>query len=393
MVKSDIQQSKTKQQINYFIVFFFAIEPFMRCIFLEPPDKLIGILRLGLIIPAFIFEYTLNPQRSPNCQRKYITFFLLVLSFLVVCGLLFGNHKEFVKQTFTSTEFLFSILLFLFFSVNRSAERELVEFRSICALMLFFSSIACIIGRYVSEYMTYGYTIVLFWGLFLFIKKNDLLSNILLLVSGVLLGLFANRGALILIVLLIMVKSIWFSNRQLKMWILLLLAITAVGSILFRDSIYVMLLQMDSGLSRNIVKMISGDFFIDNARKDIWDTIIAQINRYPLSGQGLCADRYILQYNQFGNYPHNFALELLVQYGYIFGGVFILYLILVVIRSIFMKHENNILLLPIAVSVIVIFSFSKSIWTSYEVYILFALFNKYKRPLLAIKNTKEIQYE
>ena len=259
--------------------------------------------------------------------------------------------------------------------------------------MLFFSSIACIIGRYVSEYMTYGYTIVLFWGLFLFIKKNDLLSNILLLVSGVLLGLFANRGALILIVLLIMVKSIWFSNRQLKMWILLLLAITAVGSILFRDSIYVMLLQMDSGLSRNIVKMISGDFFIDNARKDIWDTIIAQINRYPLSGQGLCADRYILQYNQFGNYPHNFALELLVQYGYIFGGVFILYLILVVIRSIFMKHENNILLLPIAVSVIVIFSFSKSIWTSYEVYILFALFNKYKRPLLAIKNTKEIQYE
>ena len=106
---------------------------------------------------------------------------------------------------------------------------------------------------------------------------------------------------------------------------------------------------------------------LDTSRKEVWDIIWAQIKEHPFIGQGLCADRYILQNNRYASYPHNFVLELLVQYGFVFGGFIILNIILVLIRSFLIKDSARNILIPLAITILIMFSFSKSIWTSYEI--------------------------
>lgn len=97
------------------------------------------------------------------------------------------------------------------------------------------------------------------------------------------------------------------------------------------------------GLStRSLDRLVGGDFLQDRARTSIarlsWDLTL----QHPLGGVGVARDRLLLAdamgvsdpQTVRGWYPHNIVLELVLQYGFFLGGALILFLAVIMWRSV-----------------------------------------------------------
>lgn len=90
---------------------------------------------------------------------------------------------------------------------------------------------------------------------------------------------------------------------------------------------------------RVIDMMLNYSFLTDRSRNSIASLCLERIWKNPLIGTGPVNDRiYIASQlgrgeSAVGNYPHNIFLEFLLQYGVIIGGVFLLLIVWVLIKS------------------------------------------------------------
>ena len=80
--------------------------------------------------------------------------------------------------------------------------------------------------------------------------------------------------------------------------------------------------------SRTLTQLLNQTFFDDSGRSTIQETVIANIGLLP---KGLYYDRIVAN----GSYTHNLFLEILLEYGYLFGGAIIVWLCFRMIKSVF----------------------------------------------------------
>ncbi|WP_392885610.1 O-antigen ligase family protein [Eubacterium limosum] len=135
--------------------------------------------------------------------------------------------------------------------------------------------------------------------------------------------------------------------------------------------------------TRSIIQILNGSFFMDSTRNVLKVFSIKLIQERPLFGWGMGNDRLKLasmfHYDDaIGWYPHNFFLEILVQFGVIIGFCFIVYIAYVIFVNVFSKQigydEKNVFLIFLAIGFFpLLFSGSYMTWTLFWAFLGFGV--------------------
>lgn len=129
-----------------------------------------------------------------------------------------------------------------------------------------------------------------------------------------------SRGALMLAIAYWIFSMIWGNFSIVKMIMFFLLV---MGYMLFFDSIITMLASFfeSIGISSRTLGLLLNDKLLsyDSRRNDIYQQTWDLINKNPLFGNGVWADRQYLNM-----YCHNVFLELLLDFGYVGAGIILI---------------------------------------------------------------------
>ena len=191
---------------------------------------------------------------------------------------------------------------------------------------------------------------------------NIILSIFLMLISGA-------RGPIGCLMLLIFIKLFWKLKAS-KNWKRLVLGsmLIILPAVIFANKLvsFFTNLTIEKGFSTRLLGLISHDDVLNaTGRVEIKDYVVELIKNHPIIGVGLGFDRIYINHH-FGNsvsevigdYPHNFFLELLLQYGIIIGGIIIILLFRTIVLA-FKRSKNlesrNILLAFMAMGLFPLF--------------------------------------
>lgn len=215
------------------------------------------------------------------------------------------------------------------------------------------------------------------------ISLNSLFDKITLVhlvnffVGICLIFMMGTRGPLVCILLFILVR-ILLKTMQIKRKYIIIGSVMTVTYVVYTYFAKLMkiALKISENLhlsTRSIIQILNGSFFTDSSRNVLKIFSIKLIQERPLLGWGMGNDRLKLA-NMFhyddaiGWYPHNFFLEILVQFGVIIGFCFIVCIAYVIFVNVFSKQisydEKNVFLIFLAIGFFpLLFSGSYMTWT------------------------------
>lgn len=253
------------------------------------------------------------------------------------------------------------VLLFIYFPVFLLFLNKL-DFPLLMRLLYFFSIITLLIavsvlGVYVFiirsmpvDYMSFAYLILtptfvcFIWGL-----NGALFSFILSLLGGFSIFIVGCRGALVALIAFLVLSSLYSFiskkgkiDRRVKGFILF------VAFILILLSFHNMLSSLSDNLgsldlqSRTVERLLLGssDFLQRESRQDLWKQAIDNTGFFM--GKGLFADRNVLlDFNGQSAYTHNFFLEVLLEFGFVFGFIILILFLSTIIKSVIIARKSK----------------------------------------------------
>lgn len=115
------------------------------------------------------------------------------------------------------------------------------------------------------------------------------------------------------------------------------LLLTFIFIVFYRDILLFVYNALESqGIqSRSIILFLEGGIYL-SGREEIYAKIMEQIMLNPFFGIGIAGDRVYLN----GLYSHNIFLEIILEFGLIFGTVIILLLGFLIVKSLFSKNKK-----------------------------------------------------
>ena len=147
------------------------------------------------------------------------------------------------------------------------------------------------------------------------------------------------RGALVCYLSAILLYVIFtggaFGKRKLVSVLIILLAIVLIN--IYWNGILAALIKLFDSMgvdSRTLTMLSNQSFFDDSGRSDIQKAVIENIGIWP---KGLYYDRIVAN----GSYAHNLFLELLLDYGILFGGLIIAWLCYYLVKSAFAVSRDS----------------------------------------------------
>ncbi len=190
--------------------------------------------------------------------------------------------------------------------------------------------------------LSYGYNVLIYALVFLFCAlKYKKLIDIVMAAAGIAMILLGgSRGPLLCVVIFIGLYILMTINNS-KKKIYFFTIFTAIGVsllLLYKKILHLIITVMDKldVSSRTITMLLEGDIADDNGRDAIWGAAIEMIRDKPL-GYGALGTRHVIYYVHDVGHCHEILLEMLVDFGVIFGTVLILFLIINALRILFAK--------------------------------------------------------
>ena len=303
-----------------------------------------------LIIGIYLF-FKLTLQVHPEYSRRFLDVY---------------NEGRFAARGV----FVFGAGIYGYYIVRLCEDKldRLYQLFQIVPYVIGFGNIVLIFNRDSAYRMDFGYHMslaaILFIGQFLYTKK---ISSFFLSAFFILLGiLYGSRACIIGYVVFIFVYMLWdrqFSLRKLFLGVSGCVAALLVSSQTAMMGIYKFFLTKGFD-SRTLYKLATGSISSDNARQDhLWPILIRLLKRSSFTKMyGAFGDRYYLP--DYYPYAHNIALEMLLTFGKLLGGVIILFIAVSFLWVIF-RQKNKAGMLTLAFGC---FSFcrlmvSTSFWT------------------------------
>lgn len=254
---------------------------------------------------------------------------------------------------------LFMLLCFAFvgYFVSRKLEDSttfivLFERFSICTIVLslirYFSDLKLLLKG--PEYMSFSYNLLLptVFVLLLCIQNFKWYRMIAALVGVILIFVAGCRGALVGALVSILIYIFFYgkltAKKKYSISAILLILTSAVA--FFYKQIFDFLNAILSAVgisSRTVELLLSFSFFDDSGRSDIIQNIIGKID---LLGHGLWGDRVALD----GSYAHNLVIEILYDFGLIFGILILVVLAIVILKGIKCADEKMAIILCALIS-------------------------------------------
>lgn len=203
-------------------------------------------------------------------------------------------------------------------------------------------------------------------------------------VSATLMAVFGSRTALVSLILFWCLYSLLIqykgqSVREFGRRVVFILALILSFAILTNKSVLnflVGILNKFGVNSRMLDSLISGGIELDNGRMRLWTMVYGMIIEHPLFGAGIYADRAI-----GGIYCHQIVLEILLDFGFLMGGLIILGIIYWIVIMLFRcKDQDWKLLFIVFFSLCFIrLNVSSSFWYDTNFWICIAIAVNYKR--------------
>lgn len=185
--------------------------------------------------------------------------------------------------------------------------------------------------------ISYSYLPFVILSVYRFFKNKSISSCIWMIVSLLITVLLGTRGVMLFSSMFFCVCILHFSKSfKAILSFVVMLIIATVIVINFNDILTSLdnLMKQYGIVNGGIQKMLYAND-VSNGRYDLYKSIIEEIDKNVIWGQGVFADRTII-----GVYVHLLPLELLLNYGYILGGVFIVAISTIVAYE-FVKLRNN----------------------------------------------------
>lgn len=296
--------------------------------------------------------------RQLHFQIK-IDVLLLVMVFALAYGLSYAFIEENKPFMFTEwTDFAANPLyqLFIYSLPGYVFMRYINDYDTLFETGRYFSLtvVFCSLGSFVlmslrntqPEYMSFSYNL-LFGTIFssiYFFEKKKVLSLIAAIIGVVMIFVFGARGPMVCYLFSLSVYFLMSKVSTAKK-ILLIFLIFSAGTVvlmLWQEMLVALRDSVESlGISSRTVEiLLEGDVFSDSGRGEIQRKVA---EGFTLFGRGLFGDR-VLGGNR---YSHNLIIELIAQWGYIFGILIIITLTVLFVKG-FRTRDTNLQLLILA---------------------------------------------
>lgn len=316
---------------------------------------LVDIVRLmignSLVVTAFrnilyivCFAYMLYHAFT----RKHVTLpalvfvvylFLILLSLLAYAELndvILNSSRIFISRCLPGLYFAY--YLRDYDQLYESIKKYYIPLLLYCYLFATHSVNEVIFGTY----MTFSYNVLILTMLAIIncFEKFSIVSLIIAITALVSIIAFGARGPLLCILISSLIYGKYkMSNISIKKQFAALSGIVMIGIVVInaKDRILEYLISINPS-SRTLRLLNNAELFDTSGRDTIYDYIVGKINENFIIPHGLYADRKILA-DQFGtvdysNYPHQFVLEIIYQFGGIIGIIILVALFVKVLQSI-----------------------------------------------------------
>ncbi len=322
-----------------------------------------------MYIPLLLIPFTKGTRRNIR------SFILVWLTVLMVCMVTYLLHPEYeywlFKGQFNVWDFIFApseyLYMMLFILLVNDAERIIKVLKWAGLILLAYNVYKLIYAEFVRGYwvstgigsaegvkgeynLAFGYDVLFLFVLYTFLGKLEK-RKVYYMMAAVALAcilLAGSRGPLIgvtLTVLVVVIDAIR-SKAMVNRIILTVLMVAAVAVILVNmDFImqYAGIVLKKLGVSsRTIESLASGQFADDSGRVVLWGIAVDLIRAGGPFGNGMYADRYVIseKTTMWIGYCHNIVLELLVDFGYLLGGVILIVLVWRIVKNLRAPESN-----------------------------------------------------
>lgn len=388
--KMNKEESKDNNQISAKLVNLY---------YMLLPIYLILQLKIGIkahfIIPVIYLGIIIKNYKKLNFKYlKYIIlFFMIQLPYSIL------QYYNYLYNWFGLMYLLF-ICSLPWFVVGNSLDNlnEIIEVFKKYVYLILLSNIALILfciltGRPMLGNMEISYTILplLLFSLLIFLNENKIRFLIIALFSSAIIVIMGSRGTILCIAGFLIMY--YMMNFKKNFFYLIIITTSLIGVIWnFNNIIDITINKFESlGISsRTLYKLQNGDILNDTGRGKIQEVAIEALNEHPILGLGIGGERilvndkiYEMTKDMSTCYPHNLAIEIIVQYGYFIGTMLIIFLIGLLVNTIknTSGNERNIFLLLVSQEVIKLLVSSSYIISPMFFLVLGISFNKLRRKI------------
>lgn len=348
----------------------------------------------NLILVAFVVIYAWAVLKARFLQRINLKAYVVVMLLAVFIGIsCILDPQLFVSKIFpydyvrsqARTFIAYCFPLFLAFSALRSTDYLLKLLFKATPVLFGFATLSfglsAVSQTTSNDYsMAYGHALMFVAILLLFKYQSNhkvltiiafVLTTFYILVSG-------SRGPLVAIA--VAVLAVLFTGKMSTgklVWIF----VVVVGAIVFLVgySFFLGLIQnlLDSlGMSsRTLSMMIQGNIAYDSGRSEFHQDLIEAINESPILGLGAFGGEVAV------GLAHNLYLDIMANFGYIFGSIFIIAVLYNTFKVIHREKNTSLSTLTLMFAIIVFARgfFNGEFWAEKELWIILGVIINYDK--------------
>jgi O-antigen ligase len=254
-------------------------------------------------------------------------YFIFAFIFLINI-LIFNQNIEYIKNI-SFYFFLICLPTFLYYLAieNKVIFLKMIiksAYYQIALGILFIITTDFTVGQYdmVYSYLILVPIIILLYKLY---NKFNVLDFILVIFGVCSILIIGSRGPILSIILfntVFLLINLFKNKMKIKYGINLLLITIFFVFVYFDELLYkIDMFLRDYGISsRTMYLLMNNNADFSSGRLDIYKLTIEEILKKPILGYGLAGDRIFLN----GTYPHNIFLEVLAQFGVVFGSLILI---------------------------------------------------------------------
>lgn len=224
-------------------------------------------------------------------------------------------------------------------------------------------------------YMAYGNAVMFLCVILLFKFKhtNNLFTLIQFILTCMFIFISGSRGPLLSIIIGVLWIVIFESSKAYRWIVLVSIVLFGIFLILFFDNIMLFIsdvLEKFGIYSRTLKMLLEDNLFYDSERSEYHAVLLARLNTHPIIGLGAFGGEATV------GLAHSLYLDILANFGYIFGSMFIVYLVLKTLYKIF-NCKNTAYSELMLIMALIIFPrgfFDEAFWSAKEMWVIMALF-------------------
>lgn len=356
---------KVKIQNSQTLVIFIYLKYIISILFLMNNTEIVEIITMLATIVMLIRTIKINNFKF---NRKFIFFFLsMIILYLInmsVVAYKFDIIEMLIKFLGYNVIIVYVILSGVNYNYILIFWHKIAKYTTVVVFIFYILGITKNIDyMFLGIYNAYNALIV-----FYYLFKEKKLTDILLVMPIIVLGLNGNRSALLTVALSIVIGLMFSLNKRKRIVVYLLLFLLLFLIIINMEGILEILINTFDNISinsysiRKIRQMLQGKFWEMSSGRDKLYRIAIDIIK---DSKGL--PRGIGYFEQMTDhefeYPHNFFLDLFIIIGIYFGIVFIFWFLIKIQRFIIFtkRYERDKL---VFFSLILIFFITRTMFSS-----------------------------